>query len=108
MVYNGIYINSDNLIQLAYKIKNKIKELQSCYDSITTRMREIDGTTETWQGIEQKKYYDTLTYLTNKYALNINKMIEFYNFLCKVIIDYEKRDETFGKDLDRNAENLDM
>lgn len=108
MLINGIYINSDNLIQLAYKLKNKIKDIETTYNSITTNMKEIDGSNENWQGEDQKIFYETLEYVTDRYKNNVSKLTEIYNFLCKVINDYETRDENFGKDLERNAEDLDM
>ena len=108
MLCHSILINSDNLIQLAYQLKQKIRDIETCYNEVKTNMREIDGTNENWQGEDQKIFYETLTYLTNKYEKNIGKLTEIYNFLCKTIDNYEKRDETFGRDLDRNNDNLDM
>ena len=108
MLYNGIYINSDNLIQIAYKLKNKIKEVAESYNDVVITMKEIDGSNENWQGEDQKLFYETLEYITKKYEGNMSKLTELYNFLCKVINDYENRDENFGKDLERNAGNLDM
>ena len=107
-LYHGIFINSDELIQIAYRLKNKIKDVENCYNSVKTEMKEIDGTTETWQGEDQKIYYHALEFLTNRYETNLGKLKEIYNFLLKIISDYETKDENFGKDLDRNADNLDM
>ena len=89
-------------------IKNKIKEVAESYNDVVITMKEIDGSNENWQGEDQKLFYETLEYITKKYEGNMSKLTELYNFLCKVINDYENRDENFGKDLERNAGNLDM
>ena len=107
-LYHGIFINSDNLIQIAADLKAKIKEIETCYNSIKATTQELDGSSETWQGEDQKIYYAALKSLTDKYEGNISKLTEIYEFLCKIIDDYETRDENYGKDLDRNADNLDM
>lgn len=107
-LYHGIFINSDNLIQIAADLKAKIKEIEACYNSITNATEEFDGSSETWQGEDQKIYFQAIRTLTNKYEGNISKLNEIYEFLCKIIDDYETRDENYGKDLDRNADNLDM
>ena len=78
-----------------------------CVRSISEKSA-IDGSNDNWQGEDQKKCYNTLSYVTSKYEKNIYKLTEIYNFLCKVIDDYEKRDETYGKDIDNNIDNLNM
>lgn len=107
-LYHGIFINSDNLINISEQLKGKINDIEKCYNSITSYMKEIDGTNENWQGKDQKTFYNALERLTNRYDSNMDKLKEIYNFLLKIIDDYETRDENFGKDLDRNANNLDM
>ena len=108
MTFNGIYINSDNLVQIAFKLKEKIKEIEDCYNTIDNEMKQIDGSTEEWQGDDQKVFYEALYSITQNYDQNLHKLTSIYNFLCKVIDDYDKRDETFGKDLERNNEELKM
>ncbi len=108
MLYNGIYINCDNLIQIAAKLKKKIKDIDDCYKSIKNDIHQIDGSTEDWQGEDQKMFYEALESITKNYEQDIHKLTSIYNFLCKVIDDYDKRDETFGKDLERNNEELKM
>ena len=107
-LYHGIYINSDNLKNIADQLKSKINEIEKNYNSITSYMKEIDGTNDNWQGNDQKIFYGALESLTSRYEANMDKLNEIYDFLMKVIDDYETRDENFGRDLDRNADNLDM
>lgn len=108
MLYNGIYINYDGLVEVSSLLKQKINGIESCYNSIKEKIKDIDGTNNNWQGEDQKIFYEALLTLTNRYEDNINKLNEIYDFLQKIIDNYQTRDKTFEKDLDINENNLDM
>ena len=108
MLYNGIFLNYDNLVQIAAELKQKIDSIESCYRAVKEEMKEIDGTNNNWQGEDQKIFYEALENFTSKYDDNINKLNEIHKFLCTIIDNYKTRDENFEKDLDRNKDNLDM
>ena len=104
----SMYMNSNNLRGIAVELKNKIKELNDCYTSVNDRVKELDGSSDTWKGDKQKKFYDAYTLLSNEFPTNIEKFNEFYEFLCKVIEEYDKKDSGINKDIDVNVDNLDM
>lgn len=108
MIIDGIFINSDNLKQIATELKNKNKEIEDCYKEIKERAKIVDGTTENWQCKQQEKYYNTLTYITDRYEQSVSKLNEIYDFLCKIISDYEEHEEERDTHLNTNAENFDM
>ena len=108
MRYNGIFLNIDALVDLAFKLGKKIEEISDCYDSVKTLERQIDGNNDNWKGDDQKEYYNTIQLVTGSYHYNVDKLIEIYDFLLKIIDDYETKDESFGKDTDRNADNFDV
>ena len=106
MLYKGIYINCDKLIEIAYNLKQKNIKIEECYNSIVEKL--VDGSTENWQCKSQEDYYKAMESLTDKYTKNVGKLTEIYNFLCKVISDYEQREETADKFINENADNFDM
>lgn len=108
MKYGSMFINSENLKEIALKFNEKIKELNDCYNSANQEARELDGSNDNWKGDKQKEFYLTYEQLSSKFPTNIEKFNEFYTFLCKVIKDYEEKDSSINKDVDINVDNLDM
>ena len=94
MLYNGIYLNYDNLIQLAYQLKIKIKEINSCYESIETNIKQIDGSNDNWQGEDQKEFYEIFDFVKGKFDKNVSKLIEIYKtYLGRVSLNSEELKE---------------
>lgn len=108
MAKEGIFINYDNLIRLAYQLKIKIKEIEGCYISISGGTRDVDGTTEYWQGESQKDFYDSILLVTGKYQSNLKKLYEIYTFLCGIIDSYEKNEKELSAAIEKNIQNLGM
>ena len=106
--YKGMYINADRLKSLAAQLRTKIDAIKSCYNDMNTVIREIDGSNDNWQGEKQKKFNDTYVVLSSEYGPNVDKLEEFYTFLCGVIREYEERETDINKDIDNNDKNLDI
>ena len=104
----SMYMQSEDLKAISLKLKNKIKEIENCYTSVNESAKKIDGTSDNWIGDEQKIFWNKYTYIHNKYPENIQKFNEFYDFLCKVISEYEERDKDISSDIEKNASNLDV
>ena len=106
--YRDIYFDCEALEDIANKLKNKILEITSCYDQVNLKIKDLSGINDTWQGKDQKKYYEALELITKRYDKNLDKLMEIYNFLRKTIDDYRSKDRQLGKTLDDNSDNLDM
>lgn len=104
----SMYVNSENLRTISLKLKGKIKEIEDCYNDIDRIVKDIDGTNDNWFGNEQKIFYNNYMDMAKEYPKNIEKLNEFYQFLCGVISDYEERDKSISNDIDVNADNLDV
>ncbi len=104
----SMYMNSDKLRDISNQLNSKIRELSNCYNAVNDRVKELDGSNETWKGEKQKKFYSAYTLLSSNFPTNIDKLNEFHDFLCGVIKEYDERDSTINKDVDVNVDNLDM
>ncbi len=104
----SMYMDSEKLKVISDQLRNKIKELNDCYNAINNKVRELDGSSDVWKGDKQKKFYTSYTLLSNDFPTNIDKFNEFHEFLCNVIKEYEERDASISKDVDVNVDNLDM
>ena len=104
----SMYVNVENLKAISEKLRNKIKEIDDCYTSIKTIVKDVDGTNDNWFGNEQKIFYNNYLNMSKEYPKNIEKLNEFYQFLCGVIKDYEERDKDISNDVDVNTDNLDV
>ncbi len=104
----SMYMDSEKLKTIAEKFKKKIEELEECFSAINDKVKELDGSSETWKGEKQRKFYNSYTLLANDFPTNIEKFNEFYEFLCNTIREYEKKDSSINKDVDVNVDNLDM
>lgn len=105
---NSMYMDSEKLRADSTNLKNKIKEIEECYKAIDDIVKNIDGTNDNWFGDEQKLFYDYYLKLSKEFPKNLEKFNEFHTFLCGVIEEYEERDNDISKDIDANADNLDV
>jgi uncharacterized protein YukE len=104
----SMYMESENLKAISLKLKNKIKEIENCYASINEAAKNLDGTSENWVGNEQRVFWNKYQEMYRQYPKNLEKLNEFYDFLCKTISDYEERDRSISNDIDVNADKLDV
>ena len=101
-------MESDNLKTIAAKLKNKIQEIEDCYNSINESAKNLDGTSDNWVGNEQRVFWNKYTEMYRKYPKNIEKFNEFYDFLVKTINEYDERESSINTAIDNNADNLDV
>ncbi len=104
----SMYMEVDRTKELAKSFEDKIKELESVYNEITEKYKEIDGSNENWQGDSQKKFYDYYSQISSKLPVNIEKFKEYHTFLVNTIADYEQRNKDISDDLDTHEENFDV
>lgn len=99
-------VNWDNLKIQASNLKRKIDSAKQCYRNLDTIYKDIDGTTNTWYGENQKKFYDSYLEISHNFSGEISKFEELYNHLVKVIEAYEQSDKTSYKAADDSSDNL--
>jgi uncharacterized protein YukE len=105
----SMYMEVDRTKELAQEFKDKITELETEYNELIEKYKEIDGSNENWQGDSQKKFYDYYcTQVSNKFPGNIEKFKEYHEFLVNTINDYVQRNQDISDDLDKNEENFDV
>ena len=104
----SMYMEPEKMKELAKSFDDKVKELETIYNEITEKYKEIDGSNENWQGDSQKKFYDYYLQISSKLPENIKKFKEYHDFLVNTINDYEQRDKDISNDLDKHEDNFDM
>ena len=103
---NGICINWNNLDTSVNELKTKIDAIEKCYNELNNIYKEIDGTTNTWVGNNQKKFYQSYLDLSSDFPNNIDKFNEFYRFLNNVRETYKESDSTNVKQADNKNDDL--
>ena len=104
----SMYMQSENLRSISVKLRNKINEIEECYNNINEIAKNLDGTSDNWVGDEQKIFWTKYLEINKEYPKNLEKFNEFYDFLCGVIREYEEKDKNISSDIDVNADNLDV
>lgn len=104
----SMYMNTENMKSLADSFNQKIKSLNGIYSDINTKMKDLDGTNDIWNGEKQKVFSQYLQLSLNKYPQNIKKLEEFHTFLVNTIENYEKEDNDLNKEINDNQDNFDV
>lgn len=104
----SMLMNSDNLKTIANQLNQKIAAIENCYSEIRKCAKEIDGSNDNWKGDNQMKFYNYYFTISKSFPDNIKKFNDFYTFLVNAIKSYEERDNDISKDIDSNADNLDV
>ena len=99
-------VNWDNLKTSAAQLRSKIDSAKQCYKNLDTIYKEIDGTTNTWYGKNQRKFYESYLTLSRNFPGEISKFEELYNHLIKAIEAYENSDNVSYKAADSSSEDL--
>lgn len=108
MSRDSMYMETNNMKLLADKLNKDIVALKDIYESINTRMKEIDGSSDAWNGENQKLFFDTFSTSLNKYPKNIEKLEDFHKFLVNTINDYETRDSDINKEIENGDDRFDV
>ena len=103
---NGICISWEKLNTSVNELKAKIDSIESCYKDMNNIYKEIDGSTPTWIGDNQKKFYQSYSDLSSAFPKNVEKFKEFYNFLCIVRDTYKESDSINKTNIDNKLEDL--
>lgn len=106
MSRDSMYMNTDNMKLLADSLNSKIIALKEVYQSVDSRMKELDGSNDTWKGENQKKFYETFSTSLDKFPKNIEKLEDFHKFLTNTIKDYETRDSDINKEIDNGDDKF--
>ena len=105
---NGMYVNTTNLKAIIVQLREKIDSIKRCYDDMNNIVKDIDGSNDNWKGKNQQKFNNIYTIISSEYPEDVQKLEEFYSFLCKIVSDYEQRENDINKDIDNNEQNLDI
>lgn len=108
MINKNMYMNSENLKVLANKLNEKINSIEDCYSEIKNCVEQVDGSSDSWKGNNQEKFYNYATSLSKDFPTNIDKFKEFYTFLVNTINEYEETDSDICSDIDKNSNNFEV
>ena len=103
---NGICISWENLNTSINELKIKIDSIEKCYNDMNNLYKELDGSTPTWVGDNQRQFYQSYCDLSSAFPENVEKFKEFYNFLCMVRDTYKESDSTNKANIDNKIEDL--
>ncbi len=103
---NGICISWEKLNSSVEQLKQKIDAIDHVYKEMNDIYKEIDGTTDTWVGDNQKKFYQSYLNIAEGFPSNIEKFKEYYTFLGNVRDSYRESDSTSIASAENNKSDL--
>lgn len=103
---NDILINEEELNKIITKVDAEIKNMENIYQELDNKLKEIDGSTETWSGNTQKVAYDNYLSISKQFPESINQMKSLRDFMKTALDNYVESDKSINKDINNNQEDL--
>ncbi len=105
---NNVYMNSEALDLINFKLEDKTKKLDDLYKELNNKLSILDGNSIVWKGKAQEAFYEHYTGVSSHFPDIIDQLNSYVLFLAETIENYEKRDQAMDKDIDDNKNNLDV
>ena len=105
---NKVYMNSDTLDLINFKLEEKTKKLEDLYKELNNKLEILNGNDKTWKGKAQEAFYNHYTDVSAHFPDVIDQLNSYILFLAETIENYEKRDSDMNTDIDNNEEKLDI
>ena len=105
---NKVFMDSDALDIVNFKIEEKTKELDTLYKEMNDKLKVLDGTNLTWKGKAQEAFYDHYTRVSAHFPDIIDQLNSYTLFLAETIENYNNRDKDMNDDIDNNEDKIDI
>ena len=103
---NELYVNWRNLEELVSQFESKVNAIENCYKQLDALYKDVDGSTPTWYGEKQKKFYEAYQSLSSEFPRNVEMFNKFCVFLNNVKTTYENSDSTNIASIEKNENDL--
>ncbi len=103
---NDILINEEELNKIITKVDAEIKNMENIYQELDNKLKEIDGSTETWTGNTQKIAYDKYLSISKQFPNSIEQMKSLKDFMKNALDNYVESDKSINKDINNNQDDL--
>ena len=101
-----LYVNWRNLADLVSQFKSKIDSIERCYNELNALYKELDGSTPTWYGDNQKKFYEVYQSISREFPKNVAMFNKFCVFLNNAKTSYENSDSANVTSIDKSEDDL--
>ena len=101
-------LNIVEMTQAISKLDGMIEKLENTYKDINTKMKCIDGTSDTWEGDTQSEAYKCYLTIASDFPNSLDKMKALRLFLENALNSYINGDKTIYESIDKNIEGLDF
>ncbi len=101
-----LYVNWKNLDDLVSQFEKKVSAIENCYRELNSLYKDVDGSTSTWYGDNQKKFYEVYQLLSSEFPRNVEMFNKFCIFLNNVKNTYENSDSSNITSIEKNEDDL--
>ena len=103
-----IHFEKEGFEDILSKLKEKTEKLNSIYDEVEDKGKEIDGSKETWNGKGQASFYKSYSSISKKFE-GIKENFQNCNvFLESTIKSYCDEDERIKASIENSKDNLNV
>lgn len=105
---DNILINEEEMKNTISKLDEEISKLESIYNDIDNKMKEIDENSDIFSGDVEKTAYDYYLKISSGFPNSINQMKSLKVFLENTLSNYMNSDQKLNKSIEDNKDNLEI
>ena len=105
---SNMYMDTENMDVLSISIQKKIKQISDIQKQIKDKLDQIDGINNIWKGKNASSFIELYKKVVDDFGPTITEFDNYNLFLISAIENYENIEKNINKDLEKNAENLEI
>lgn len=105
---SNMYMDTENMDVLSISIQKKIKQISDIQKQIKDKLVKIDGNNNIWKGKNANTFVELYKKVVDDFGPTITELDNYNLFLISTIENYETIENNINRDLEKNAENLEI
>ena len=105
---NSINIETEGLKNTVGKLEEKVLNSSNIFDDVETKMKMIDGTSDTWKSNAQASVYKNYRTIADSFPTIVEQLNGYILFLNKTIDNYKRGEGTINTSIESNQKDLNV
>jgi uncharacterized protein YukE len=105
---SNIHFEKEGFEEILSKLKEKTEKLNSIYDEVEEKSKDIDGNSDTWHGKGQASFYKSYVSISKKFEGIKDNFQNCNMFLESTMKSYCDEDERAKVSIDKSQDNLNV
>ena len=105
---NKMVMNIVEMTSIISKLDEKIQSLENIFKELNNRMKDIDGSSDVWNGESQNAACKCYVTIANDFPKTIEQLKALRVFLENALNSYLVGDSVLNKSIDNNEAGLDV